>query len=502
MATTTTNYSFVKPTLGVDAFDLSDWNGNMDLIDTTIKSVIDTHEASTTAHGSDDIINDSSVAGSDISEALDGLDTRISNIIAQSGTSDTEVVDARYDPYLEKTFTTLKDRLDVYGENILKIDSVGIQWNQTTDTITRISLKDNITQSDFDNIYPWSEMTRCNLNDDGIVTAYYGDPTYAEDGSNGQCMVEIPKVYYKYSLDTTGDRIFTWEFSAIPQPGFEIHPAFRKGNIYKDKIYVSSYEGCLYDTSAGAYLLADEQVGDFTATTGDVLGSIANAKPASGLTQNLTIVNARTVAENRGTGWGLLNCTAVDLIQKLLYIEYASLNSQTAIGRGIVDKASGTGNESELTGATSSLGNTSGDAGGTDGLTSVSYRGIENLWGNIWSWVDGINIKADNELWINPTNENFVSDSYISPYLVQGTLSDSNGYVSNILDTQYGMFATSVGGSSSIYLTDYYYQTTGNRVALLGGSWNYGSSAGCACWHFTFSSGDRIRVFGARSCFI
>ena len=37
---------------------------------------------------------------------------------------------------------------------------------------------------------------RCNVLDDGTITAYYGDVNYKEDGSNGQVMVYQPKFYY------------------------------------------------------------------------------------------------------------------------------------------------------------------------------------------------------------------------------------------------------------------------------------------------------------------
>jgi hypothetical protein len=63
----------------------------------------------------------------------------------------------------------------------------------------------------------------------------------------------------------------------------------------------------------------------------------------------------------------------------LYLIEYADFDVQTTIGRGIVDKASSSVNSSNTTGRTIFLGNESGREAGTDGLTAVSYRGVENL---------------------------------------------------------------------------------------------------------------------------
>lgn len=82
----------------------------------------------------------------------------------------------------------------------------GVEWDIANKRFTRLNNalglsatlgSNGIVSSDFDNVYPWSEMKRCNLSDDGVVTAYYGDSNFSETGSNGQVMVEIPKFYYK-----------------------------------------------------------------------------------------------------------------------------------------------------------------------------------------------------------------------------------------------------------------------------------------------------------------
>lgn len=62
-----------------------------------------------------------------------------------------------------------------------------------------------------------------------------------------------------------------------------------------DVAYLAAFEGSLWDASASAYILDDSQVADFAA---DMLCSIANAKPLSGLTQNATRANIRKLAEN------------------------------------------------------------------------------------------------------------------------------------------------------------------------------------------------------------
>jgi hypothetical protein len=131
---------------------------------------------------------------------------------------------------------------------------------------------------------------------------------------------------------------------------------------------------------------------------------------------------------------------------------------------------------------------------GTDGLRAISYRGIENFWGNIQTWVDGLNIEGNNKAYI--ANDSFASDTFTSPYILEGTLSSTNGFVTNILFPEF--LATAVGGASTSHLHDEYFQNTGNRVARFGGFWAAGSSAGGFRWNLDFSSTSSLRSIGSR----
>lgn len=254
---------------------------------------------------------------------------------------------------------------------------------------------------------------RCAVADDGTVIAYYGDGTYEEDGLIGsetaQVMVEQPKFYYKAvplktekidGADGYHLRKARYYISDTPKPGFKVHPAFIQNGVEVDKIYLSAYEGNIRDNtgSSHVYLRNDEQIADFD---NDLLSSITNAKPASGTTQALTRANARKLAQNRGAGWGITTIQTLSATQLLFAIEYATFNSQTAIGNGVVNAT-----ETIRTGSTSSLGNASGsvESGG------VSYRGEENLWGNIYHFVDDIyfdnNEGDDHSLMYISGNEN------------------------------------------------------------------------------------------------
>ena len=276
----------------------------------------------------------------------------------------------------------------------------------------------------FDKVRAMGGRKRCNLTDDGVVVAYQGDPAFSSSGvltqaatvgdttypvgTKVQVMVEQPKFYYKVVpmvLERTSDtadqgwktRKVRYYISDTPKAGFKVHPQFICNGKENDYIYKSAYEGCLWDKSAAAYIMDDAQVADFA---NDMLSSIANAQPASGKTQNLTRANTRKLAQNRGHGWEQQYAAVLAGTQLLMLIEYGNFNSQNNIGAGVTNKPwleDGV-NYSELTGATVNLGNASGAVTNANGYNVVSYRGEENLWGNIWKWEDGLNIKNPSTL--------------------------------------------------------------------------------------------------------
>jgi hypothetical protein len=387
---------------------------------------------------------------------------------------------------------TGKIKSEVASLNITTDEAIpeyGVQWTQSTDTVIRLDDAVGLSRSDFDTIEPWASMRRCMVNDDKTIN-YYIDPDDPDDigevvntgsyttgdpadytGGDGQVMVEIPKFFYKTAEPSTG--VYQWYVSMSDLPGYDVHPAFVTGAATRDKIYMSAFEGNVASST---------------------LRSISGVQPSTSTNVAATIVNFRTYAQARGTGWQIQTYRATQAIQALYLVEYADFDTQTTIGRGYVDAASSSVNQSINTGATISLGNASGSAsGGTDGLRAISYRGIENFWGNIWTCVDGLNID-DREAYI--ANESFASDTFTSPYVLEGTLSSTDGFVTNILFPEF--LATAVGGSSTSHLHDDYFQNTGNRIAVFGGPWSSGSSAGGFVWNLSDASSGGARTIGSR----
>ncbi len=380
-------------------------------------------------------------------------------------------------------------------------DIIGLHADFENNVFTRLGAAVGLNGgSDFDKFPMYGERRRCNVLDDGTITAYYGDSNFVEDGSNGQVMVYQPKFYYKVvplKLDPITDgcgyhlRSANYYISAIPKNGFKLHPAFYNENgEHVDYILFSAYEGSIFDISANFYLQDDEQIADFSA---DKLTSVANVKPCSGTSQNLTRANIEKLAKNRGKGWHCDTIKAESANQMLMIIEFAKFNMQEAIGLGVVSINNIPDfNCAVNTGKTSALGNTTGSADGISGQISISYRGMENPWGNIWEFVQGININGngtqkggipyicnDFDFYENKTDGNYSAAEF--------TLTNVMNFISAFgYSEKYDwLFLSSESkGSSDSPIGDLPYigsNLNGCKIALLSGNWKDDLRAGAFC---------------------
>ena len=406
-------------------------------------------------------------------------------------------------------------------------DILGLQVDYQNKTMKRIAGAVNLTAgADFDKFEMFGGRKRCNVADDGTIVAYHGDPEYKEDGSMGQVMVYQPKFYYLVCpvvydpIKSTGLgyhlRKANYYVSSKPRAGFRLHPAFYDENGNEiDYILMGAFEGSIYDTSAQAYLLQDEQVADFTASTGDKFSSIAGSKPSSGKTQSLTRPNIEQLAKNRGAGWHLDNIKIASMNQLLMIIEMGQMELQGAIGKGVteVNDTPNTENNSVLTGGTSSLGNKTGMADGVNGKVSISYRGLENPWGNIWKFIYGVNIWGNGKMdggqpYICKDfnySENKNTDNYVGAGF---TVANKSGYISAMAYSptcDWLFMASETDGNSSVPVGDYTYITqnlNGYRIALLGGRWILWGNAGGFYWALHYGVGIRDRGICGRLVYV
>lgn len=475
----------------------------------------DLQSAITTSQGlKTDLINENATALSHIDqldkrlENADEILTGVEDIKAYLGYVDEDIVGVQVD-YQNKTFKRLAG---AYGKN---------------------------AGSDFDVFEMFGGRKRCNVANDGTINAYYGDDGYIEDGSNGQVMVYQPAFYYKVvplkvDRNTTGIgyhiRKANYYVSTRPKYGFKLHPAFYDGNGNEvDYILLSAYEGSMWDASEEKYI-NDSVDTSIAYAAGDLLCSVAGKKPISGLRNGMgTKANYEAMSNNRGAGWHLETIKATSANQLLMIIELGMMNTQTGIGQGVVSITDNSSyNCSSLTGSTGSLGNGTGSAastvnekGGVETTetaseeVSVTYRGMENPWGNIWKHIQGVNIWGDGTMaggqpFVCDDLSSFNESSHSGHYEGAGfCLANADGYINAMgygnPDFDWLLMPSEIGGTSSLPVGDYLYRTTdlnGYRVALLGGVWVYGGGAGGFCWACDSGVGYRARFIGGRLLYV
>lgn len=419
-------------------------------------------------------------------------------------------------------------------------DILGLQVDFENKTFKRLAGAVGLSQgSDFNKFTMYGGRRRCNVSDDGTITAYYGDEGYTEDGSNGQVMVFQPKFFYKVvplKLEKNTDsgigyslRRANYYVSSKPKAGFKLHPAFYDANGNEiDYILYSAYEGSMFDPSTKTYVNdnVDETI---TYENGDLLCSIIGKKPISGFRQGIgTKSNLELMAQNRGSGWHLETIKATSANQLLMMIELGIMSTQNGIGQGVVSITGDTAyNCSSLTGSTAELGNSTGQAVKTineidgvqttetaDGKTSVSYRGVENPWGNISKHIQGINIWGDGSMGGGQPyvangftfNESTHSDNYAP---VGFTLPNTNGYIKAMgygsEEYDWLFMPSEIGGTSALPVGDIVYTApnlNGYRIVQQGGSCRSGDRAGSFSLICNGAVGDRSRNAGCRLLYV
>ena len=367
----------------------------------------------------------------------------------------------------------------------------------TTFIVTRsIDFVNNVSSSEGDvSIHPvYSSIKRCNVADDGTINAYDGDVGYVEDGTNGQVMVYIPKFYYKLdvseagSLDGSKIRKGTWSISSNPATGYTLHPAFiaADGTTELDYFLYGAFDAVGQDAN-GVYSTSYN-------TTSYKLGSVGGNtyNPSN----NFTRATGRTMATNRGTGWYQVGIKQHMAVLMLFMVEYGS-NSQNAVGYGIVND-SAAHNTGQTTGSI-----TSGTK--ANKTTAVNWRGIENLWGNIWNYIDGINLNGTTAYICNTFN--FVDDTSTGYTQIGFTVAGggnwitSFGYDSNndwiLLPAE-----TDANGSGDGTIGDKCLTSSGWLVCIVGGRWYVDLNAGAFYFGLNVASLDAYSIRGSRLMYI
>jgi len=129
----------------------------------------------------------------------------------------------------------------------------------------------------------------------------------------------------------------------------------------------------------------------------------------------------RDIALNVGAGWRQQDYYLTSAVQLLYLVEYASFYSQSVIGMGRTELSGGTWVKDSyigVTGKSNADGNATGNTGGNTNDAYMSYRGIENFYGNLYQWIDGFNIN-DNIPYVSAspfTKEIWIHGPWVEKY--------------------------------------------------------------------------------------
>ena len=308
-------------------------------------------------------------------------------------------------------------------------------------------------QSWFDDYMPWAGMERKNYVDGQIVDFV--------DYSNGETYVYIPQFWSKIINDTEESKMYIY-ISAVQDSRFTLHPGSGK--------YMSRYEcNSNFLSAPGTKPKVNTNLGEFR----------------TGI----------TAIDNKHYQYDIHTYAALEL---LYIVEFAHLNTQSKIGAGITS-----GGAALTIGETDILTYHTGRVDGTaDNVSAVQYRWIENLWGNVWNWVDGILIQ-DGLVYICNDRANYAS-SITSDYESTGlyTPTNSNWHKTDQDYNDCYLIPLTTGSSDSTYTCDYYYYGTGLRGLSVGGSYGDGSDAGLFYWRGRYAPGLTVAYIGGRAVLV
>ena len=468
---------------------------------------------------------------------------------------DPEVTDARASTIKNKTFASVDARIEELEADVDKIETTrghvyGIRrkmtsnssstWERLFDSVGKVAnatKNGTAVQNDFDNLAPWSEIKTCNYDlTTKKINAWFGDANFKFDGTNGDVFTHIPKTYWKIYQEDDYEYILLADY---PKVGFTEIDGFFVGR-YNGSVVAD--DGKLH-TYSGLIPTVDKNISQFR-TLANALGSnfsqldwryfvlqmlylveYANYNSQSMLgngvqsRKNLKALIAETntnrAVVSNSTGYYVGQVIRIGTYdgganvaspRKITAIE--AYNDGTITGYALTFDSNPVNvavdnivtSQAQMNGQCDELGMKSGCLN-NDGYHSMIYRGVENLFANIWQFVDGINIK-DHLAYICKDHSQYASNVFEEPYKpLSYTNCEANGYAKTLgfdENEPFFRFPTEIGGATNTYMSDYYYQNTGNRVALVGGGFVSGADDGLWYWYFGHGSSFAYWSFGCR----
>jgi len=434
---------------------------------------------------------------------------------------------------------------NLYGIKRKVNDNTSPAWERIGDSIglvAKATKNGETVQNDFDSRYPWSEIISYNY--DVIkkkINAYYGDPTFKFDGTNGEVLTRIPEFYWKREIINGYEYIYIADYAIA---GFNKSEEFSVGrydacidedgklhsysgyspstnkNItqHRDAAKLLSDEFCMIDYRyfmlQMLYLVEYANYNSQSQLGNGIIGIRYNANDKAIIAQERT--NTIVIATNDyfKVGQQIAIGTTVDgvsICKDRTITKITEYSKDTTEGTAITFDGDpvniAIGNIihacAQKEGGCDSLGMKSGCLA-NDSQHAVIYRGIENIFGNVFNWIDGLNIQ-NYQAYICRNPKEYISDKFEVPYIKLGYVNcnEKDMYIKKLgFDEKNPDIALPIeiggGAGSSSGMCDFYYSSEGNRVALVGGNFLYGSGAGLWCWNCYASSVTSNLTCGAR----
>lgn len=309
-------------------------------------------------------------------------------------------------------------------------------------------------KNDFDHAFPFGAIRLCNVRIENEKTSliFEGEEGFSRDGSGGNVMVQIPKFYARREKEGSIER---WMISGVCHPGFSVEPAFLRDGKELDFVYVGAYNSATLGNGIFSYTGTSpdfclpqayyrEEYGKAGYDVYDLaihlmlqrliaiefcnrkvkyeLGGFLFVEYYYRLRENTVIVakGKNCVVKNRSQRNDLyypgmqimFNCkkphdpdpilrtlTKVEADPEgiRLYYDGEDLSDQLPVGESSV------GGIFQKNGHSDCLPYHTGRCGNIPPLTEEAeiiplvnafrYRGIENVWGNVWEYCDGLRIQ-------------------------------------------------------------------------------------------------------------
>lgn len=333
-----------------------------------------------------------------------------------------------------------------------------------------------------------SGIRPCVMGDNGEILGYY---TNKEDMSQGytqtlaperpgetssDTMIEFPLMGYKLWNDDSYQYVSVTDDPNAEDKGYCYYAHSLNTEKDCDKIYIGAFLG--YVNPYDNILHSVETVGTVFTPTADT-----------------SLTDFRTYAANHGFGYSLVSFYPWTLLQCLYVIIYKNLDSQTALGQGYTDAAGSV----DTLGTTLSQPFCYGDP--NDATVHMKFLGIEDMWGNLSHWIDGVYSDNSFNILTDYRNSQFIGSGHDFQFSESSGLSSYQwGNIKAILGTNNTGFIKkgTETGTSSTYFADYNIIESGMFAGYAGGDWGSDADAGAFRFYLNFSASSYESNLGAR----